>query len=192
MTWAEVAAETGREIHPLVQWESLVDSKSYMGEPTLWAGSPPETGGLAEPLLASLVELLTGNTNDPESCLFGVWEGWGGVEADLQSAFVREDRKAPRLRLPDRPYIVLAGPLSAAPMISNASGFEPQLIWPADRAWCLASEIDFDSTLVGGSRQLVDEIVSAQRFEALEIGPRDLLTMDADRVNPPAPWRSDS
>ena len=60
-----------------------------------------------------------------------------------------------------------------------------------DRAWFLGSEIDFDSTLVGGSRQLIDEILGAPQFEAWEIGPRDYLTYDADHVNPHVPEPDD-
>jgi len=35
----------------------------------------------------------------------------------------------------------------------------PQLIWPDDHAWCVASEIDWDSTLVAGPRPLINAIL---------------------------------
>ncbi|PYY34079.1 hypothetical protein DEJ16_12550 [Curtobacterium sp. MCJR17_055] len=51
----------------------------------------------------------------------------------------------------------------------------PQLLWPEDHAWVLATEIDCDSTLVAGTRRLVDAIVRDHRFEAYEVDPADGL-----------------
>lgn len=72
----------------------------------------------------------------------------------------------------------------------GSAGSMPQLIWPADRAWCLASEIDFDSTIVAGSRELVDAVLASPAVEALEVPEDGDLTWDGDAVNPkpgPAP-----
>jgi hypothetical protein len=41
----------------------------------------------------------------------------------------------------------------------------PNLIWPADRSWYVASEYDLDSTLVGCSRHLADAILAAPELE---------------------------
>jgi hypothetical protein len=65
------------------------------------------------------------------------------------------------------------------------------MIWPADRSWYLATEIDFDSTLVGGSAKLIEAILSEPSFEALSIDRQAMLTWDADRVNPPLRARDD-
>lgn len=59
----------------------------------------------------------------------------------------------------------------------------PNLCWPDDRAWFVASEIDFDSTLVAGTRTLVNELVAHHVLEAVEIAPGDLLTATADTIN---------
>lgn len=48
----------------------------------------------------------------------------------------------------------------------------------------VASEIDFDSTLIAGSRALVDAILASDELEAAE-GTEDTdLTITADFVNP--------
>jgi hypothetical protein len=78
---------------------------------------------------------------------------------------------------------VLSGPLENASLLFKLTWFS--MIWPADRAWFMATDIDFDSTLVGGSENLVEEILSKPEFEAFPISPSDSLTWDADRVNPP-------
>ncbi|MDR0284172.1 MAG: hypothetical protein LBI33_04680 [Propionibacteriaceae bacterium] len=45
----------------------------------------------------------------------------------------------------------------------------PSLLWPDDHAWVLATEIDFDSTIIAGSRALVDELTRSDTIEALEV-----------------------
>jgi hypothetical protein len=73
----------------------------------------------------------------------------------------------PRLRHPGRDYLLFHGPLSAASRIGHQvtdSWFLPQspsLLWAADESWLLATEIDFDSTLIGGSRPLIDAVLNA-------------------------------
>ncbi len=66
----------------------------------------------------------------------------------------------------------------------------PQLAWPADHAWLVASEIDWDSTIVAGSRALVDAVLADPAVEAFEVGPDDDLSWDGDTVNPPRAERS--
>jgi hypothetical protein len=48
----------------------------------------------------------------------------------------------------------------------------------------VASEIDFDSTLVGGTTELVDTIVQAPAFDAWPVKPRRLADRGADQINP--------
>jgi hypothetical protein len=57
------------------------------------------------------------------------------------------------------------------------------LWWPEDRAWFVASEIDFDSTFVGGDDRLIAALVSDKRLEALPIVLSARADDAADRVN---------
>jgi hypothetical protein len=59
----------------------------------------------------------------------------------------------------------------------------PNLLWPVDPSWCVATEIDFDSTLVGGSARLIEAVLADPRLEALPVRPDDSLQADADTVN---------
>ena len=59
----------------------------------------------------------------------------------------------------------------------------PNLWWPDDRTWCVASEIDLDSTLVAGPAALVAELVGHPDLEAFDVAPGDSLQIDGDRVN---------
>lgn len=58
----------------------------------------------------------------------------------------------------------------------------PQLWWPEDRSWVVATEIDFDSTIVAGARELIAALLAADQIETLEVGPDTSLQFDADTV----------
>lgn len=209
--WSEVARATGRRVHSLMQWHALVgssDSDKFRG--SLWDGEAPDRGNLALPQLEELCEVLGRHTADASRCFFGLWIGWGWVEgvsvirrwrsgADhiwiedspelVSPAFSEEELHRACLKLPDRDYVLLVGPLSGATRIRNADSPKlsksqsPNLFWPADRAWFVASEIDFDSTLVGGSVDLAQSILAAPGLDAWLVGPDDSLAFDADKIN---------
>jgi len=61
----------------------------------------------------------------------------------------------------------------------------PNLIWAADHTWLVASEVDFDSTLVGGSTELIEAIIESPELEAWQVEPTDSLAADADKINSP-------
>jgi hypothetical protein len=61
----------------------------------------------------------------------------------------------------------------------------PSILWPEDHAWVLATEIDFDSTLVAGTRALIDELVQAPGLEVLPLRTDANLTSDGDLLNRP-------
>ena len=91
----------------------------------------------------------------------------------------------PRVRLPGREYLLFTGPLAATPELgwNGPGGFFPQspnLFWPEDRAWCVATEIDLPYTLVAGSEPLVGELLADPRLDARRVGPGSPLADDAD------------
>ncbi|WP_449373535.1 hypothetical protein [Arthrobacter psychrolactophilus] len=65
----------------------------------------------------------------------------------------------------------------------GADSQTPNLAWPADRSWCMASEIDFDSTLVGGTAELIAAVVHSSGLEALEVTPSSDLSSEGDTIN---------
>jgi len=172
-----------------------------------WAGSDPSIGPMNIETLDALCEILAAHTADSTHCLFGLCTIHGWKES------FSPDELQPLLELPyQRDHIVLAGPLSAIDQIEydwskpsstrmifvahkseepppepDPSEFlqreAPNLIWPADHTWLVASEVDFDSTLVGGSAKLIKAIVDSAELEALRVEPTDSLAADADRVN---------
>jgi hypothetical protein len=180
---------------------------------SLWPGSDPDRGNLVPEVLGPLCDLLSNHTATSEHCFFCLWEGYGWVhggsaiaptwsvppgapfppDSSLQEwrrpAFSAEELSRQRVHLPHRDYLLLVGPLFAALQVGwrpTADWFHPQspnLFWPADRAWCVASEVDFDSTLVGGTAELVSDILQAPALDSLPVQPGDSLAADADRIN---------
>jgi hypothetical protein len=182
-SWAQVCELTARIAHPLMQWHTI-STAPPTDSPTgavSWPGSDPEVGNLPPAMLASVLEVLAGFTADPGDCYHAVWDGWGWRHGDGATG--------PLLSHPNRDYLLFHGPLRAALSIGHQVTADwrlpqsPSLLWPADRSWLLATEIDFDSTLVGGSTQLVQELLQATRLEAWPVGIDDDLTIDGDRIN---------
>jgi hypothetical protein len=103
-----------------------------------------------------------------------------------------EVTEGPLVRLPHREYLLFAGPVAAAADFeATRAEFTlrerqtPQLSWPSDLAWCVATEIDFDSTLVGGSEELVAAVLAEGELEAYPVAPDDDLTFTGDVINDP-------
>jgi len=49
----------------------------------------------------------------------------------------------------------------------------PNLWWPADRSWCVASDGDLAWTYIGGSAELARRLESEARIEVLPASPKD-------------------
>lgn len=196
-SWSDVARATGRRPHRLMQWHALVGSADWLNMAgSLWEGENPTRGNLDPKELAVLCDLLARHTGTAHDCYFCLWEGYGGLERYgwLESSMGRhvfspEELQASRLHLPYRDYLLLGGPLPGALCTGHwvsPKSFWPQspnLFWPADRTWCVASEIDFDSTLVGGSVALIERILHDALLDSWRIEHDDLLTANADIVN---------
>lgn len=63
-------------------------------------------------------------------------------------------------------------------------GPRASMIWPEDHAWVVASEENWDSTIVAGSRALVDSVLANDQFEAFEVHEDDDLSWDGDLLDP--------
>jgi hypothetical protein len=86
---------------------------------------------------------------------------------------------APRVSIPNRSYLLFTGPLAEAGQWGAADLVpgrprrisSPNLMWPADHAWFVASEIDQPWTGIGGSAALIDDLLSN---EGLDVEPTEL------------------
>jgi hypothetical protein len=206
--WAEVAAWSGRVIHPEVQFHALVPSlpSDRIGtEPFIF---PPRNGILPESQVRVLADLLSRHTSTAARCWFCLWEGygyfsegavmvfrsyrnsWAGRWARWRHQHVRVSFRRARPRsIPGRrvtpnsarSYLLFTG------SVNRAAGWRdgPNIWWPDDRAWCVASEIDLPYTYIGGSIDLIDAILKDPALEAVPSDIGDGITYDSDKVNAP-------
>jgi hypothetical protein len=185
VSWREVAAANGRVAHRAMQWCSLVGCCSLRGDdcrpqPGVW-DVEPATGHLPRDLAVVLAEVLAGQTTTPQRCWFAVWDGFGDLAVPEQDA--------PSFAVPQRRMLLLSGAIGAVgtSSLGVTPGWQsPNLWWPDDRAWCVATEIDLMSTYVGGSRGCVQAILGHPQVEAAAVEPSDGIAADSDAINPSA------
>ena len=65
----------------------------------------------------------------------------------------------------------------------DPSAHTPSLVWPADHAWVLVTEVDYDSTIVGGTPALIAALCADPALEALPLREGAALTWSSDEVN---------
>jgi hypothetical protein len=111
------------------------------------------------------------------------------TELTVPPVFTEDIIRGPRVHLPHRSYFLLQGPVDAAMELGwmlDVSHFSPQspnLFWPDDHSWCVATEIDLDSSYVGGSEALVLSLTADQELEALVAAPEDPVDSRSDEIN---------
>jgi hypothetical protein len=220
VTWAEVARRLGRNAHPEMQWHQIVGTADTFGiEGSEWSGSIPNLGELEIEDLDRLCAVLARHTADPDHCYFGLCEINHHPLVDKTESEQGKHSRL-RLPV-GRDHLVLEGPLEAVKQIGDTdppgliwfvrAGSDggppperpepdptdpfwreaPSLIWPADHSWFVASEVDFDTTVIGGSRALVDALLDTPGLEVFEVTPRTKLTAFSDQLNPLAPPRGE-
>lgn len=127
-----------------------------------------QPGSLPPSQVAALTAALREHTQT-EQCWLALWEGWGDIP----------HVPGPLLHLPHRRYVLLRAALDAVarPLVhhSGEAGWlqTPQLWWPRDRAWCVATEIDLPWTYVGGAEDCITRVAGDPRLRARPVTPDD-------------------
>lgn len=94
---------------------------------------------------------------------------------------------APTFHLPGRDYYLLSGPVGAATQSLAREAWlwrSANLWWPDDRAWTVATEVDLNSTYVGGSFACIADLLDNPGLEVLSATATDGITAYSDGVNP--------
>lgn len=165
--WSTAAELAGWSVHAETQWESVVEAirKSGRGEP--WH-EEPSLGWCPTEVMVPLQKILGDHTRTPDVIWFGMWVGFPDVQA------VMARTKAPRFELPGREYFLVKGPIQVADRLITSPHWiriGPSLWWPEDRAWCVATEIDFRWTYVGASTECLEQLEGESTLEALRTQP---------------------
>ena len=200
-SWADVAARSGCTMHRLAQFHAI--ARAAVASPAV----APQTGSLPIEQFRALCSILGEHSGTADSCWFCLWEGYGqlhGSTAVMSCSSsdgppvspplpvppipAPEALNGPRVRLPFRNYILFEGSLDAAaelpePFSGSLFSQSPNLFWPHDHAWCVASEIDLFCTLVAGTEALADALETDPRLETWRVDPGDPIAHDSDRIN---------
>ncbi|GAA3637614.1 hypothetical protein GCM10022200_21210 [Microbacterium awajiense] len=173
----------------------------------LWEGHGGLLGFYGEtPSRAFLTFEQTPETDDPRHRSFlerTVRDPFNNVfrKPTWQQGMLPDDvSQGPRLELPGRAHVLFRGGVSELARtdwalhvpwrdrIAEEHGFDPSalspsLVWPADRAWVAVTEVDWDSTIIGGTAETVAAVCADPRLEALGLPAEARLQWDADEVN---------
>jgi hypothetical protein len=146
------------------------------------------SGTLDPDQLGALTESVAAHTQRPDSCWFGIWDGYGWLQGlpaiaelepvgggDAPADLPDVPRDAARVQIPGRSLLLYEGPVAAAATFcgDELSCQSPNLWWPEDHAWCVATEIDLCWTYVGGSQALADRLLHDERHRAVPVDVAD-------------------
>jgi hypothetical protein len=104
--------------------------------------------------------------------------GWGAY----QPLGGPESRGLPTVDVPNRSYWLFRGPLAEVgawdrargwPASHRLDGAEPAFVWPGDRAWCVAKDVDPHWAGIGGSAALVAALVGDPRLDVVPADPTE-------------------
>lgn len=182
-----------------------------LGEkPVRWAGRDPVGGCLGRSGVEALAEVLARHTSTPERTFIGFWNGYGSFPTEWHESatLVSLGRES---FLFERPLVDVPTLCAEAPAVTWALGRPPGVVtslgsrpstpdelfemfaphewqsptewWPADHAWATSNDTDLDSTLVGGSRALVDDLLADDHLEVLPWPVDGSLWAGADEIN---------
>ncbi|CAL9282762.1 hypothetical protein [Streptomyces sp. SudanB182_2057] len=168
--WSTVAAAHGTRVTPGSRWHEVIgadqdclDSTDH-GRPGVW-DEPPAEGPTPPEVAEALLPVLARHTGTPERCWFGLWHGYGRWDWD----------RFPTFGTPGREEVLLAGRLAdvVSPVTLDEFAELPDLWWPRDRSWVLGGDVDLVSTYVGGSAELIAELLAAPDLETLPVSSGD-------------------
>ena len=103
------------------------------------------------------IAVLERFTETPQDCWFAVWEGCSN-SLELPSGL-------PLLELPNRSYGLLRGALSDLAdweeTVHTHLDAPPAFVWPSDRRWCFASDVDPTWAGIGADEAAVRALLAA-------------------------------
>ena len=150
------------------QWDTLA---ALLPADVLQSYEPPLEGTLEPQTYEELITILKSHTSTPGLCWYGVWEGYDSL--------LKEFQRAPVFHLNGRSYCLFEGALTLSTKSFCSGPFfqSANIFWPDDRAWCVASEIDFCSTYIAASEETIDALLTRFTGEIFRVSPEDQVTL---------------
>ena len=186
-------------LHPFAQDVGSVVPTGFTAYARITNGQS-RNGVLGHDQAGAVAGTLSKHTSRPDVCWFCLWDGYGFLHPGGTASFVfarppfarirrgfrrlqlrwsrprvSHLRDWPRVRLPYRDYLLFRGSIAQA--VAWQDG--PNLWWPDDRAWCVASEIDLVHTYVGGSKALIADLIAHPGLHATPATVEDGIGQNA-------------
>lgn len=183
-TWGEVASALGRKLAPETTWTDLSGTYGEPAEfvPGLGTVYPPEEGRLDAAGFRALARVLAATTDGPLLAAF--WAGWEPVLEDKESA--KAVGKGKTFSIQGMHYVLYSLDRSELADSSwmqlpafgwaGGSGLTPNFLWPADESWCLATNVDLDSSVLGAPSRTLSEVEALPELETFPVTPSTDLT----------------
>lgn len=165
--------------------------------------TPDGASSLSERKLRELERILRPATGDQE-CYFAFWDGYGWLSGPPVSASLPGpggDQGAVHPWLPGglgspvpnsasatihgQTYLLYEGDLAGCAALLPV-GQTPNLWWPRDRSWCVATDFDLDVSYVAADLSLIAEVIGSAVLDAVPTSQDDHLP----NLPPSAPDRS--
>lgn len=204
VTWRRVSAVAGTTFHPGVQWPHVAfstpssDTRDAETPPSgaAW-DTAPDRGSLDRGTAEGMVKVLRRHTASEHHCWAAFWEGWG-IPVELGPAIAGPDlagsaavpyrTDAPVATVVGRNLSLFEGPIDAIlggwHLDQCDSEYQsPTCWWPADHSWYVMTDIDLDSTYVGGSSACIDSLIQDPFLEVVRVDVLDGISWASDTVN---------
>jgi hypothetical protein len=203
LRWSAIAEARGKTMHPEVELQALIDNRDEFDYEHWKAIS---TGGgewfppyewLEEREALELVSVLRSCTTRVDDAWFMLWHGYGDLGPAIEGLPRGTIHRVPEP--PDVPaelfgatwayrhYLVLRGSLDAVPKWFEWRMEGPNYLWPDDRAWIIATEIDGFSTYVGASKECIDQVLASPLLEGFPCELAHRFDGLGDPINGPPP-----
>lgn len=130
----------------------------------------PAERQLWTPQVRRALHVLAAFTTTPDQCFFCLWEG--GAATALSAA----ERQGPLVTVPHRRYVLFTGRLADyiegrdRPLDGDAAPV-PAFVWPADRRWCFASDVDTHWAGIGAGQVAVDRLLDTPGLDVVQAIP---------------------
>ncbi len=163
-------------IHEPVNWQELVTCgpRGYEADARVL---PLAEDDISERgTYSRLIPYLRAATTTPDDCFHALWEGANGIAAGAEPGFSDRVLDGSKVELADeegrsvRGYRLFRGSVddvgnwgSLDPATGGSTDHElppAHLLWPADRAWFVASDVDADVTWITGPDHLIRAILA--------------------------------
>jgi hypothetical protein len=185
--WRDVANWGNQVLTAQSQWLAVAMPENKPRLPRPWKSQGPKRGSLYLDDARALSEIAGQFTDTPQRCWCCIWDGFGWwsrswllppgqfAMSPPPSPVPIEARDWPKVHTLHRNYFLYEESLetSFVEAIDILEGHSPNLWWPSDHEWCIGTDIDFDSTYVGGSKPFIDAILQSGELEAFEVGLAD-------------------